>query len=193
MDSWHIHFVRLVTLMHFIYGTCSHQGTTFSNAVLLFCIPHLSIFDQLKSPFHVCGLDNLCKSVKLFRDAYTGKNKVMVHGVARKSGRGLPRCIIQDGSGKQHYFVLSHPGVPSQSAVTKICNTLHVRSSSGTTFNWLVHFLWALSVECPSPELSFSSPSQENSLDNSASTLPYPAARGSTTTSSSCGWINVEF
>jgi len=30
------------------------------------------------------------------RDTFTGKNKFMVHGVARKKGRGLPKCIIQD-------------------------------------------------------------------------------------------------
>jgi hypothetical protein len=57
----------------------------------------LFMFDQLKSAHHVCGMDNLYNSVKFCRDAFTGKNKVMVHGVAaRKSGRGLPKCIIQD-------------------------------------------------------------------------------------------------
>jgi hypothetical protein len=54
------------------------------------------MFDQLKSAHHVCGMDNLYNSVKFCRDAFTGKNKVMVHGVAKKSGRGLPKCIIQD-------------------------------------------------------------------------------------------------
>ena len=55
------------------------------------------MFNQLKSAHHVCGMDNLYNSVKFCRDAFTGKNKVMVHGVAaRKSGRGLPKCIIQD-------------------------------------------------------------------------------------------------
>jgi len=57
----------------------------------------LFMFDQLKSAHHVCGMDNLYNSVKFCRDAFAGKNKVMVHGVAaRKSGRGLPKCIIQD-------------------------------------------------------------------------------------------------
>ena len=56
----------------------------------------LFMFDQLKSKYHVCGLDNLYNSVKFCRDAFTGKNKVMVHGVARKHGRGVPNCTIQD-------------------------------------------------------------------------------------------------
>jgi hypothetical protein len=54
------------------------------------------MFDQLKSQYHVCGLDNLYNSVRFCRDAFTGKNKVIVHGVARKSGRGVPKCINRD-------------------------------------------------------------------------------------------------
>jgi hypothetical protein len=56
----------------------------------------LFMFDQLKSQYHVCRLDNLYNSAKLCRDTFTGKNKIMAHGVARKSGRGIPWCIIQD-------------------------------------------------------------------------------------------------
>ena len=56
----------------------------------------LFMFDQLKGKYHVCGLDNLYNSVRFCRDAFTGVNKVMVHGVARKNGRGLPKCVIQE-------------------------------------------------------------------------------------------------
>lgn len=56
----------------------------------------LFLFDQLKEEHHVCGMDNLFSSVKFFREAYKGKNKVLCHGVTRKSGRGLPNCVIQE-------------------------------------------------------------------------------------------------
>jgi hypothetical protein len=38
----------------------------------------------------------LYTSAKFFREAYIGKNQVLCHGVARKSGRGLPKSIIQE-------------------------------------------------------------------------------------------------
>jgi hypothetical protein len=44
----------------------------------------------------VCGVDNLYTSAKFFREAYVGKNQVLCHRVARKSGRGLPKCVIQE-------------------------------------------------------------------------------------------------
>ena len=56
----------------------------------------LFLFDQLKEGNHVCGLDNLYNSTKFAREAYVGKNSVMVHGVTRKSGRGLPSCVLQE-------------------------------------------------------------------------------------------------
>jgi hypothetical protein len=54
------------------------------------------MFDQLKGKYLVCGLDNLYNSVRFCRDAFTGNNEVLVHGVARKNGRGLPKCVIQE-------------------------------------------------------------------------------------------------
>jgi hypothetical protein len=54
------------------------------------------MFDQLKDKYHVCGLDNLYNSTKFCREAFSGKNAVMVHGVTRKSGRGLPSCVLQE-------------------------------------------------------------------------------------------------
>ena len=56
----------------------------------------LFMFDQLKEPYHHCGLDNLYISAKFARAAFIGKNKVMVQGVARKSGQGLPACVLQE-------------------------------------------------------------------------------------------------
>jgi hypothetical protein len=52
--------------------------------------------DQLKEKYHVCGMDNLYTSARIFCEAYAGENKVLCHGVARKSGRGLPKSMIQE-------------------------------------------------------------------------------------------------
>jgi hypothetical protein len=56
----------------------------------------LFLLDQLKDKHHVCGVDNLYTSARFFREAFTEKNKVLCHGVARKSGRGVPKCVIQE-------------------------------------------------------------------------------------------------
>mmetsp|Transcript_25091 Transcript_25091/g.54722 ORF Transcript_25091/g.54722 Transcript_25091/m.54722 type:complete len:1026 (-) Transcript_25091:83-3160(-) len=56
----------------------------------------LFLFDQLKSEYHSCGLDNLYNSAKFCKFAYLSKNKVKVFGVARKSGRGVPSIVKQD-------------------------------------------------------------------------------------------------
>jgi len=56
----------------------------------------LFLMDQLKEKHHVCGMDNLYTSARFFREAYASKNKVLCHGVARRSGRGLPKSVIQD-------------------------------------------------------------------------------------------------
>jgi hypothetical protein len=55
----------------------------------------LFLFDQLQSKNHVVGLDNLYISARFAREAITGKNHVMVHGVCRKEGRGIPACVLQ--------------------------------------------------------------------------------------------------
>jgi hypothetical protein len=55
----------------------------------------LFMFDQLPCKNNVVGLDNLYISARFAREAITGKNKVMVHGVCRKEGRGIPACVFQ--------------------------------------------------------------------------------------------------
>jgi len=56
----------------------------------------LFLLDQVKDKYHVFGVDNLYTSTRFFREAYVGKNQVLCHGVARKSGRGLSKSIIQE-------------------------------------------------------------------------------------------------
>jgi hypothetical protein len=55
----------------------------------------LFLFDTLRDCYHTVGMDNLYLSLKFCREAFTGNNKVMIHGVTRRSGRGLPSCVIQ--------------------------------------------------------------------------------------------------
>ena len=54
------------------------------------------LFDQVKSKHHRCGMDNLYTSVKFFKEAYCHEKKVLCHGVARKSGRGVPTSVLQE-------------------------------------------------------------------------------------------------
>jgi hypothetical protein len=56
----------------------------------------LFLLNQLKDKYHVCGIDNLYISARFFREAFTEKNKVLCHGLARKSGRRVPKCAIQE-------------------------------------------------------------------------------------------------
>jgi hypothetical protein len=56
----------------------------------------LHLFDLLPSKNHVIGLDNLFMSVKLCTAAYSGKNQVQIHGVVRRTGRGVPACVLQE-------------------------------------------------------------------------------------------------
>jgi len=52
--------------------------------------------DQLKERGHRIWMDNLYLSTKLCRVAYTHHMQVLIAGVTRKSGRGLPRSIKQE-------------------------------------------------------------------------------------------------
>mmetsp|Transcript_21050 Transcript_21050/g.30062 ORF Transcript_21050/g.30062 Transcript_21050/m.30062 type:complete len:198 (+) Transcript_21050:754-1347(+) len=89
LGSWKkylsIYFRNMPPPAHYIAKKCSAL-----HARVLF------LFDQLKEKYHVCGLDNLYNSVKFCRDAWAGKKKIMVHGVARKTGRGVPDCCQQE-------------------------------------------------------------------------------------------------
>jgi len=55
----------------------------------------LFLFDHLPCKNNVVGLDNLYILARFAIEAITGKNKVMVHGVCRKEGRGMPACVFQ--------------------------------------------------------------------------------------------------
>ena len=56
----------------------------------------LGMFDQLDEKHHNCWFDNLYLSAKFCRAAFTHPNVVHIAGPTRKSGRGLPQCVLQE-------------------------------------------------------------------------------------------------
>ena len=56
----------------------------------------MALFDALKDKYHCCGMDNLYTSTSFCKFAFNHKNKVLCHGVARKGGRGVPNCVLQE-------------------------------------------------------------------------------------------------
>ena len=56
----------------------------------------LGMFDQLENKFHNCWFDNLYLSARFAKAAWTHSNKVRISRPTRKSGRGLPKCVIQE-------------------------------------------------------------------------------------------------
>ena len=56
----------------------------------------LGMFDQLENKFHNCWYDNLYLSARFAKAAWTHDNKVRILGPTRKSGCGLPQCVIQE-------------------------------------------------------------------------------------------------
>ena len=56
----------------------------------------LGMFDQLDEKHHNCWFDNLYLSAKFCRAAFTHPNEVCIAGPTRKSGHGLPLCVLQE-------------------------------------------------------------------------------------------------
>ena len=56
----------------------------------------LAMFDQLEEKNHNCWFDNLYLSAKFAKASFMHKNKVRISGPTRKSGRGLPQCVLQE-------------------------------------------------------------------------------------------------
>ena len=57
----------------------------------------LSMFESLDGKYFRCGMDNLFISAKFLYGAFEHcSSKVLVHGVCRKTGRGLPSSVYQE-------------------------------------------------------------------------------------------------
>ena len=55
----------------------------------------MTLFDEFTDEYYECGVDNLYISTKIYGDAYNHPQKIKLHGVTHKSGRGLPSTIVQ--------------------------------------------------------------------------------------------------
>ena len=55
----------------------------------------MALFDEVTNEYNECGVDNLYMYTKFCIDGYTHPKKIKLHGVTRKSGRGLPSTIMQ--------------------------------------------------------------------------------------------------
>ena len=55
----------------------------------------VGILDILKDKGHQVGCDNLYMSARFGKASFNHENKVLLHGVPRKGGRGFPTEIIQ--------------------------------------------------------------------------------------------------
>ena len=54
------------------------------------------MFDSIPDKHHTCGVDNLYISAKFCKDAYQHPKCVLLYGVARTNGRGLPSFVVQE-------------------------------------------------------------------------------------------------
>ena len=54
------------------------------------------LFNSCDDEYHKYGVDNLYISAKFCRDTFNHIKKIKLHGVTRKSGRGLPDCVLQE-------------------------------------------------------------------------------------------------
>jgi hypothetical protein len=60
------------------------------------------LFDQVKAEGCRFRVDNLYMSAKFAKACYNHKNQVLIEGVGRKSGRGVPLHVIQEEVKRQH-------------------------------------------------------------------------------------------
>ena len=56
----------------------------------------LGMFNQFNEKCHNCWFDNLYLSEKFCRATFTHPNVVWIAGPTRKSGHGLPKCVLQE-------------------------------------------------------------------------------------------------
>ena len=56
----------------------------------------MALFDKLDATLYRCGMDNLYNSARFCKHAYNHPSKILIHGVARRNGRGIPSSVLQD-------------------------------------------------------------------------------------------------
>lgn len=56
----------------------------------------MALYDTLVKEYHSCAFDNLYKSAMFCKELYGHPKYPLIHGVARKGGRGIPSCVQQE-------------------------------------------------------------------------------------------------
>ena len=56
----------------------------------------LRFFQNIHNKYHCYRMGNLYTSAKFIQVVFVHSKKVMCHGVCRKSGRGVPLCVLQE-------------------------------------------------------------------------------------------------
>ena len=87
-------YVRIDLPLQFTSTMIPHQYIISEKAHLLY-IPWSCVFYRLENKYHCCWIDNLYMSTKISKLSCINKNKLMVSGVARKLGRGIPFSPLQ--------------------------------------------------------------------------------------------------
>ena len=80
----------------------------------------LGMFDQLEEEYHNCWFDNLYLSAKFAKALFTHDKKIQISGPTRKSGRWLPKCVIQEGK-------------KNPSEISAVCGTVKATVLDGDT------------------------------------------------------------
>ena len=63
----------------------------------------LYLFDLYEYEYHICDVGNLYMYAKFFKDKFKHNNKINLHGVTIKPGRGLPEYVLQEEVSNKKY------------------------------------------------------------------------------------------
>jgi hypothetical protein len=107
------------------------------------------LLDRLTTSYHRVWVDNLYMSSKFAKAAWKSRNKVLLNGVARGAGRGVPKCVVQEQVSKPTDIVSvrgyvkaavlqGDPGCPQLVAMSVYDNKpVHFLSMACNDINWI--------------------------------------------------------
>ena len=61
------------------------------------------LFDSCEDEYHICGVDNLYMYAKFCKDTFNHDKNINLHGVTRKSGRGITESVLQEEVSNRKY------------------------------------------------------------------------------------------
>ena len=96
MDSKPMHFVKAEYTWTFYFRNQPAPRDWVQKGYSPLHARILGMFDQLEEEYHNCWFDNLYLSAKFAKASFTHDKKIRISGPTRKSGRRLPKCVIQE-------------------------------------------------------------------------------------------------